>query len=562
MTNEDPAGHVHWWNDGLTALPSRMNNPFDYEPHPLCLRAYGEILEWKVMSEPSFLQEILRGKMLGVLIVKSADSRVGFLAAFSGQICNRFDWPGFIPPVFDYLHPDGYFKRGEEEITTLNRKIADIEQSKLPTLTMEAETVARLASETVASAKSRMVQAKNMRDERRRQGNISPAEEQEMIAESQYLKANLRRAKMAMHDALAPLNAEIEVCNSLLTEMKSRRRKLSIDLQHRIFSDFKMLNAQGQAKDLNEIFHEFDNTEPPSGSGECCAPKLLQYAFSHRLQPVAISEFWYGKSPDGEVRSHGAHYPACRSKCLPILSWMLRGLDIEPDHSGLRHSYLPETPDIIFENSDFCVINKPAGLLSVPGKGAQPSAVSIMTEHYGRSVFAVHRLDRDTSGLLLLAFDVITRSRLQRLFESRAVKKTYVALLDGDIRETDKPWQGRISLPLSPDFADRPRQKVNHESGKDAVTDYTVLSIHNGLTLVEFKPLTGRTHQLRVHSASAEGLGLPIVGDTLYYKALRTPSRRMMLHAIRIAMPDKATSDALSFEATLPEEFHSQSENE
>lgn len=529
-----------------------MNSPFHYSPSPDLLRAYSEMFQWDIMRHPPFRDEIEKGKMFGILLVKDADGVVSSLAAFSGQIADSFHWQGFVPPIFDYLDEDGYFKVHEREISALNRVISEIENHEYASLLREYETLKAETDNAIEVALRRMAEAKTIRDARRKEG-VSQEEETLLIRESQYLKAELHRCKLAARQQLAPILERIDECKARISGLIEKRRRMSENLQRWLFSNFRMLNAEGESKDLNTIFVEYNGIVPPSGSGECCAPKLLQYAYLHDLQPLEIAEFWHGESPRGEVRYHGAHYPACHSKCLPILGWMMRGLDVDQSPSSSLPGEL--MPEIIYENERFCVVNKPSGLLSVPGKSDAPSVVSLLRKHYGRDVFPAHRLDRDTSGLLLLAFDVRTQSRFHRMFEMRLVKKTYIAVLDGDISVTSHPLEGRISLPLAPDLNDRPRQMVDiymTNGGKDALTDYRVVQVKDGLTHIEFHPLTGRTHQLRLHAASPLGLGMPIVGDKLYYRNNRTPCSRMLLHASAISFSFNGTPYSFTSNPDFP----------
>ena len=299
--------------------------------------------------------------------------------------------------------------------------------------------------------------------------------------------------------------------------LKEERKNRSIALQQWIFQQFKMRNALGEEQDLNDIFAHYAHRNPPAGAGECAAPKLLQYAYLHGYQPLAMAEFWWGNSPKGEIRHHGHYYPSCRHKCEPILGFMLQGLSVEPNPllTSVTDANLVTT---IYEDDYIIVVNKPAGMLSVPGKTGQASVLSILQERYPDATgpLLVHRLDMDTSGLLMAAKDKDTHALLQQQFESRSVKKRYIALLDGIPQVAPK---GFIRLPLRPDFDNRPLQMVDDEWGKPAVTRYEILGSTDTHTRVAFYPETGRTHQLRVHAAHPDGLNCPIVGDPLYGQA-------------------------------------------
>lgn len=293
---------------------------------------------------------------------------------------------------------------------------------------------------------------------------------------------------------------------------------------------------------------------PPSGAGECCAPKLLHAAYMRGWYPVTMAEYWYGKPKGGEVRIHGAHYPACRGKCLPVLSWMLQGLDVEPPLDNDCRAIATHNPEIIYENQWFCVINKPSGMLSVPGKGAAVSVQQWLTDRYGteRQIKMAHRLDQDTSGLLIATFGEIPFKVMQSLFATRRVKKTYIAELDGDYTITGIPSKGRIELPLSPDWLDRPRQRVDFNGGKEAVTDYEFTGISEGRSRIIFHPLTGRTHQLRVHAASEQGLRMSIAGDRLYGNNSGKGPERLLLHAHRLEFTFPLDGNRYSFEVPVP----------
>jgi tRNA pseudouridine32 synthase/23S rRNA pseudouridine746 synthase len=305
-----------------------------------------------------------------------------------------------------------------------------------------------------------------------------------------------------------------------------------------------MLNARGESKDLVDIWRDYHTSPklqqrfplPPGGSGDCCAPKLLQCAYQHHWQPVAMAEFWMGESPRGEIRHDGHYYPACRGKCLPILTFMLQGLEVEKEGSA---SASAADVQVVYEDAAVLVVDKPSGMLSVPGRIDAPSVQQLLAARYGE-VFMPHRLDMDTSGLLVVARNVDAYKQLQSQFYARTIYKRYMALLDGYLPVGRR---GTISLPMRPDPLDRPRQVVDYVHGKQAVTDYEVLSNDAGRTLVSLIPHTGRTHQLRVHCAHPDGLGLPIVGDPLYGRK----ARRLCLHAAELAFTHPVTGERMKF---------------
>ena len=539
-----------------------MNNPFDYTPDAVCRKAFRELTaRLEAMKkggdagEVRFCRELESGKMLGVLICRDADGAEQTLYAFSGQLGDGgFHFPGFVEPVFDYLQPDGYFKRKECEISRLNIEISRWEDGELSAARRDFEREDEKMRAEIALFKEQCRLSKLERMNRRTSGLADESELEAMTRQSQFEKAELHRRKKRSAAALEPWSTRLKEAQSCLDAMKERRKAESESLQRWLFSNFRLLNARGESKSLSEIFAGSVMQIPPSGAGECCAPKLLQAAYRRGWHPVAMAEYWYGAPKDGEVRLHGEHYPACRGKCRPVLGWMLQGLEIQPPLSDEGGVEAADEPKIIFENEWLCVVEKPAGMLSVPGKGRALSVQDWLTLRYGtdRMVKVAHRLDRDTSGLLVATFGAESYKTMQKLFALRRVKKIYVADLDGDYKLQGIPAEGRIELPLIPDLLDRPRQRVDYAEGKEAVTEYCFVGIAGGCSRVMFSPLTGRTHQLRVHSASSSGLAMPIVGDPLY--GLRTDggTDRLHLHAHRLEFTFPLDDRSYRFESPVP----------
>lgn len=541
-----------------------MNNPFDYIPDRVCHEAFrelcGRLEALKNSGRPgdvNFMRELEAGKMLGVLIADGADGVRHTLYAFSGQLGHGgFHFPGFVGPVFDYLQPDGHFKTHERDISRQNLDISRFETDILPPVRKEYERVRNAFDAEVSAARDKYRESKSARDARRKAGDVSDAELAAMIRQSQFEKAELHRLKKRVTAQLEPYATRLKEAEAQLSAMKEKRRADSEALQQWLFTNFRLLNARGESRSLSEIFADTPMPVPPSGAGECCAPKLLQATYLQGWHPLAIAEYWYGRGKEGEVRIHGRHYPACRGKCRPVLGWMLQGLDIEPPLDSNCDADIDLKPEVIFENQWFCVVDKPSGILSVPGKGAAISVQQWLEAKYGpeRDVKVVHRLDQDTSGLLIAAFGPVAYKALQFLFATRQVKKTYVADLEGDYQSRGVPQKGRIELPLSPDWLDRPRQRVDLDTGKDAVTDYEFLSVSDSHSRVMLHPLTGRTHQLRIHSASDAGLGMPIVGDRLYGHGNDCPhnSRRLRLHAMTLEFISPFDRRPCRFDSPLP----------
>ena len=542
-------------------IPERMNNPLDYQPHPLCIAVCKE-LQTYLSEREDWREEIDKGKMFGVLIVENAKpepgaSEIGYLAAYSGQIGGRSDWDDFVPAVFDYLQPDGYFKTHEAEISDINQRIKQLEGNEH---IKEAKSLIQQLQEerkqTIAAYQEKMKEAKAKRDARRKTGNLTPEEEAEMVKESQFMKAELRRLKKLLSEKTT-LETEYEVFLADILRLKQLRKTLSDALQQWLFSQFRMQNHEGKMKDLLEIFRDAALRDypqatlatsriaalkmvPPAGSGECCEPKLLQYAYQHGYKPLQMAMFWWGESPKEEIRHHLQFYPACNGKCKPILHWMLPASTFEPEAINLS---IYDKVETLYEDREIAVIHKPEGLLSVPGKdAAQPSVYALMRRKYPEATgpLIVHRLDMATSGVLLIAKTEFAYHRLQQAFLNHQIQKKYVAIISG----RDIPERGIISLPLLPDYLNRPCQIVNHEQGKEAITEYEILERIDGSHLrIALYPKTGRTHQLRVHCAHQEGLNAPILGDPLYGNE---KAARLHLHAEEITFDHPLTGKKIT----------------
>lgn len=524
-------------------LPRLFTCPFHYEPHPLSVRAAEEVRRYLTLRTDR-KTELDKGKMFGVLVVQK-EGRTGFLAAYSGILCGRNDHDFFVPPVFDLLQPDGFFKTEEAQISQINHRIEALEHSDLRASLLQQAADRKAAGEQVLKeARNALKEAKRQRDLLRASDHNDFTEEQ-LTRESRFLKAEYKRLEKQWKAKLEEVETALKRSDEEIEALKTERKRRSVLLQNRLFAQFRMLNARGEEKDLWQIFREHGRPVPPSGAGECAAPKLLQYAYRHGYRPLAMAEFWWGASPEAEIRKHGYYYPACKSKCEPILGHMLQGLDVEPNaHEDSKH--LDHEPELVYEDEWMAAVNKPAGMLSVPGKGDAPSVWSWARAHFPEATgpLLVHRLDMDTSGVLLIAKDPETHRKLQQLFETRHIKKRYIALLDGTVTDDE----GFIRLPLCPNPNDRPRQMVSTVYGKAAVTRFEVLSRSHGQTRVAFYPFTGRTHQLRVHAAHPEGLDTPIVGDNLYGRR----ASRLFLHAETVTFRHFKTGRWVSITAPAP----------
>ena len=567
--------------------PRQFTYPFCYDVDPLAEAASLELQRY-IADADLMSTEKGCGKMFGVLVVEYEDEegalQRGFLAAYSGLLGGRNDWPYFVPPVFDAQQPDGHFKRTEREISAINREIAAIEHDAeyLQSVEQHEQTKKRLQAE-VDAFKAEVDAAKVRRDARRKSGeSLSEEEQAEMIRESQFMKAELRRRRKAMEQADSTLTTQH---STFLKSLQRKRKQMSDELQRWLFAAYRMLNAKGEERDLIDIFREYTHAMPPAGAGDCCAPKLLQYAYLHHLRPVCMAEFWWGESPASEIRHHLHYYPACRSKCLPILTHMLKGLDVAPNPlAQKRHT---AEPRVLYADEYIMVVDKPAGMLSVPGKAESvrsefSDSANISVEEYfannsklktqnSKFLKAAHRLDMDTSGLLVLARTEEAYVELQRQFASRETVKRYEAVLSGVPTQNSKLKTQNssaqpsgcleaISLPLIADINDRPRQRVDMEHGKPALTLYNIVEVRavdantavayttkkvdKGRTLVHLYPKTGRTHQLRVHCAHPLGLACPILGDPLYGIER---ADRMYLHAAELTFRHPVTGETMHF---------------
>ena len=515
---------LHYFVDSISllSLPEKFTYPFHYTPHPLCVAAAGEVGRY-LSTKGEWQEELRKGKMFGVLIVRTGEGEVGYLAAFSGILAGKNRHTYFVPPVYDVQEPDGFFRIEEEQISGINRRIEELQAD-----VRYKDCKQRLADETILAGqvlddiRGRMKAAKVERD--RLRSTVTRVDSEQLIRESQFQKAELKRQKQYWKDHLASLQTEVEVFETEIERLKAERKTRSAALQQWLFKQFRMLNARGEERDLCNLFKDTVQKTPPAGAGECAAPKLLQYAYRNGWQPLAMAEFWWGDSPKNEIRRHGYYYPACKGKCGPILKHMLQGLHVE-ENPLETDMYRDTELEIMYEDEWLSVVNKPAGMLSVPGKSDIDSVYGRVRRMYPEATgpMVVHRLDMATSGLMLVAKTQEVHQNLQAQFKNRTVCKRYVAWLDGIVEKKE----GHIELPLRPDPEDRPRQVFDAVHGKPAVTDYTVLHYDSGRTFISFIPKTGRTHQLRVHSAHPLGLNAPIVGDELYGRK----ADRLYLHA-------------------------------
>lgn len=521
-------------------LPERFTYPFHYTPHPLCVIAAEETQAY-LKERTEWREELQTGKMFGVLVVRTPAGEVGYLAAFSGNLAGKNVHPFFVPPIYDLLQPDGFFRQEEEQINEINARIRTLQASPaLEDARSRLQSTIEYCDFVLQAAKDLMKKRKEERD-RLRQFPLTEEETALLIKESQHMKAAHKLTKKSLRSILEEDQAKVDRLEQEIEQLKQERKRRSATLQRKLFEQFRILNARGEVKDLCELFAPTSQGTPPAGAGECAAPKLLQYAYQHQLEPIAMAEFWWGDSPKTEIRHHGYYYPACKGKCEPILHHMLQGLRVD-ENPLLADSHRETKLDILYEDDYLLVINKPEGMLSVPGKGDADSVYQRLSILYPEATgpIIVHRLDMATSGLLLAAKTKEAHQNLQAQFKNRTIQKRYIALLEGEVPQDE----GEIRLPLCPDPLDRPRQIVSEEFGKPALTHYRILERTSGKTLIAFYPQTGRTHQLRVHAAHPQGLHCPILGDELYGRK----AERLYLHAEYLAFTHPITSERIEIQ--------------
>lgn len=520
--------------------PERFTYPFCYTPHPLCLAAAQQLRTY-LEGQDRWAEELSAGKMMGVLVVRHQGKR-GFLAAFSGTLGGQTRQEYFVPPVFDLMSPGNHFQLEQDHITAMNARLTALqEEKKGMRRRLQLDDLLRQRDCELQAMRIEAEEAKSRRQALRQM--LPPeelaAKEAEMVRESQFQKAELRRAtkrwNQLIEEAEAPLRTIIEEEKALAAERKRR----SEALQRWLFDQYNLLNAQGERRTVSQIF---GSAIPPSGTGDCCGPKLLQAAYAWGMTPICMGEFWIGRSPADEVRLDGHFYPACHSRCLPVLTHMTRGLALDSNPQKEAYQSVLDRFSIQYADSSIVVVRKPEGMLSVPGKDGLPSVLDLLRQQFPLAAgpLLVHRLDMDTSGLLVAALTEEAHRHLQRQFLMREVEKTYVAILE---KPLPVGQSGEISLPLRPDIDDRPRQMVDYEHGKNALTRYRVTDCNNGHARIELHPLSGRTHQLRVHCAHPLGLDNPIVGDRLYGHT----ARRLMLHAQELTFTHPTSGERMHF---------------
>jgi len=536
-------------------LPNLFTFPFYYEPHKFCVLAAQEIqnyLEFQDNFEHNFglndsQNGLVIGKMFGVMIVEDSAKNLGYLAAFSGKLAEQNFIKGFVPPIYDTLNPSGFYKRGEAQLNQINAKLEDLENAsqylKLKTDLEEFKNqFDKELTEFKLLIKNEKAKRKAQREKSKLKLNDSAYKSllEDLKKQSIYYHFRLKDLKTQWQLKIETKRQELDKFQQQIDRLKYKRKVKSAKLQREIHQQYHFLNFKGEQRDLISIFEHTQLGQPPAGSGECAAPKLFQFAYQNNYKPIAMAEFWWGSSPKSEVRRHKEFYPSCRGKCEPILGHMMKGLSVEPNPIEKPIKTVDKL-EIIYEDEFLLLINKPHEFLSVPGKTILDSVETRMKAYLpsAKGPLLVHRLDMSTSGLLLVAKNEKTHKNLQKQFIERTVKKRYIALLDGYL----KNHNGSIDLPLRVDLNNRPRQLACNSHGKPAHTNYEVIASENNCTRIYFYPVTGRTHQLRVHAAHHRGLNTPIIGDDLYGKR----ADRLYLHAEQISFEHPVTKKRLTF---------------
>ncbi|WP_285163200.1 RluA family pseudouridine synthase [Shewanella goraebulensis] len=562
MSQFDPL--FNQFNESIAdiSLPENFTFPFYYQPHPLAVIASEQLqlhllqqTDWhhnfglEDKTNPCQQAQLLKpiGKMFGVLVVKNLQGELGYLAAFSGKIAEQNILPHFVPPVFDMLSKDSFFKSEYEQINQLSHQLKKLESDpRLTEFEQDLNAVTQAAEQAIALHRQQMIENRKSRKAKRNNlAGLSEAEQKsisiEMSRQSVEDKHQLNALKRDWDAQIKQSKQQLDSIADQIDEVKQARKQLSNALQQKLFAQYNFLNIKGESRDLSDIFHDAPNHQPPAAAGECAAPKLLQYAFKNGLTPVVMAEFWWGESPKSEIKQHQNYYPACHGKCRPILGHMLDGMKVDENPLLTNPAEGVELP-IIYQDDYIVIINKPAEFLSVPGKNITDSVFSRMKQKFPNATgpLIVHRLDMSTSGLMVIALSKEVNKHLVQQFINRTVTKRYIAKIDGELSTES----GTISLPLRVDLDDRPKQLVCYEYGKHAETFWQKVAVKNGNTLVHLYPKTGRTHQLRVHCAHHDGLHMPILGDDLYGKT----EKRLHLHAQLLSLHHPHTNQSMTFE--------------
>ncbi|WP_421823832.1 RluA family pseudouridine synthase [Flagellimonas oceanensis] len=534
--------------DEKDAIPDSFEYPHFYTPIAIAKKAAQDLQNRLEQNSPELVSQPT-GRMLGVLVVRTKNGNLGYLSAYSGELQPHLEILPFVPPVHQL--PKGEDFPEMAAINAINEEVRALEESEgFIWAKQHLKKITKEIKENILTAKKATKKRKSERDRLRQASIHLPEKERQQLLEDLAKQGanegmDLRRLTRSENLRLEKAIAAHEEFEKRIESLKALRKAKSNELQESIFKSFIFLNGEGEGKSVKTVFTDFGVDVPPAGAGECAAPKLFQYAFKKGLKPVALAEFWWGPSPDSKIRGHGKFYPACKGKCQPILAHMLKGVKVKPNPL-LENFGAGKKLEILFEDEHLVVVNKPTGMLSVPGRYIKDSVKSRILEQYPKAngPLIVHRLDQDTSGIMIVTLSKKVNKLLQQQFLVRTICKTYFAVLEKPIAETT----GEISLPLILDIDNRPMQMVNYEHGKPALTRFEVVKKTAHQTLIKLNPITGRSHQLRVHCAHKLGLHVPIVGDNLY----GTPSERLCLHAQQIEFIHPISKEAMKISTEVP----------
>ncbi|WP_124980704.1 RluA family pseudouridine synthase [Nonlabens xiamenensis] len=544
-----------------SGAPERFTFPFNYDPHPWAIEASRQLQSYLEDMDDWFLdlglgssdQGLLQGKMFGVLVVKDRDGRLGQLWAYSGVVTGGNDHADFVPLVFDIFEKNGHYVQENHRLEKLTEQInvliqdKDYQANRQKLKNLQSKHI-HLLDELKEKHRTQKIQRRKQRAQKKLE--LSTDKYEKFLEKQGYLsmQAKFMQKEYAIYldEKIRNLRREVEVIDGQIDKLSKHRKQSSQKLQERVFTQYQLLNANGESKSALDIFKNIPPYFPPSGTGDCAAPKLLQFAYTHGYTPLTMAEFWYGESPDSQVRQHGNFYPSCRSRCEPLLQHMLKGLEVD-ENPLLQLQNNVSDLNIHYQDEHLVVIHKPADFLSVPGKNITDSVLQRLREKFPDATgpLLVHRLDMGTSGILVAGLSKEVHQDLQDQFIRRSVEKRYVAILNG-IPDQD---YGYIDLPLRVDLDNRPYQLVDPVHGKNARTKFEIIEKSDGRSRVHFYPITGRTHQLRVHAAHRDGLGCPIVGDDLYGAS----SDRLYLHAESLRFRHPISGETMSME--IPAEF-------
>lgn len=535
--------------------------------HPLAQAAAAQVIAELPAATLDALQQPGAGKMFGVLVVADA-ARVGFLRGFSGKLDGVWQRTGFVPPLFDEAARALWWTDGEAYLATLDAQLQTLEQSAAwQDAHANVQTADAAQTSELAQLRDELTLRRAARATLRAQHNDDLSLLDRLDGESRRDGALQREAKQRLANALQAAHATLQPLTAAHTELLKLRSATSRRFMQTVYDEYQLRGPQGEVVPLRSCFAPHD---PPGGAGDCAAPKLVGFANLSSLQPLALAEFWIGAPPTHGGRVHGVFYPPCRGKCGAILPRMLPAIVASPPASIVAaRSQLGDAIDtarasvltgadelrIWFQDDRLVVVEKPSGMLSIPGRGPKlvdSLQIRLQLALQNPTATVAHRLDQDTSGLMIVCLDAATLAAMHQLFARRDVTKHYIAILDGALPSLSVGSTGSITLPLRPDHYDRPRQIVDVELGKPAHTDFQVLAIADNQTRVQLAPLTGRTHQLRIHAAHPDGLGMAIVGDRIYGRGPDATVPRMMLHAASLRFVHPWTGQSIEVESPVP----------